>query len=97
MTITTRYKTYFALFLVYPMDYDPVSVILAFSACDTRQCIEILVENDMITEMTESFFITLERTSGLNRRITLDPVETEIEITNNDGNYRVPGFFGNYS
>ena len=42
---------------------------------------------DMIAEMTESFFVTLERIPGLDSRITLDPVDGEIEITGNDGLY----------
>ena len=38
---------------------------------------------DMIAEMTESFFVTLERTPGLDSRITLDPVDGLIEIVDN--------------
>ena len=34
-------------------------------------------------ELTESFFVTLERTPGLDSRITLDPVIGEIEIIYN--------------
>ena len=39
----------------------------------------------MIAELTESFFITLERTPGLDSRIIVNPVDGEIEITDNDG------------
>ena len=62
-----------------------MSSILAFDTCDTRQCTEISIEDDMKAELTESFFITLERTPGLDSRITLDPVDGEIEISDNDG------------
>ena len=67
------------------MDYTSVTNILEFGICDTRQCIEIPIVDDMIVEETESFFVTLERTPGLDSRITLDPVDGEIEITDNDG------------
>ena len=40
---------------------------------------------NIICELTESFFVTLERTPGLDSRITLDPVDGEIEISDDDG------------
>ena len=67
------------------MDYDSISEILGFGSCDTQQCTEIPIVDDMIVELTESFFVTLERTPGLDSRITLDPVDGEIEITDDDG------------
>ena len=67
------------------MDYVSVYTILKFDTCDTRQCTEIPIVDDMIAELTESFFVTLERTPGLDSRITLDPVKGEIEITDGDG------------
>ena len=69
------------------MDYVNVSTILAFGKCDTRQCTEIPIVDDMIVEMNKSFFVTLERTSGLDSRIRLNPVEEEVEIINDDGVY----------
>ena len=54
---------------------------LTFGACDTRQCTEIPIVDVMIVEMTESFFVILERTPDLDSRITLDHVDGEIEIT----------------
>ena len=71
--------------VVSPMDYDSLSEILGFGPCDTQQCTEITIVDDMIVELTESFFVTLERTPGLDSRITLDPVDGEIEITDDDG------------
>ena len=67
------------------MDYDSISEILAFGSCATRQCTEIPIVDDMMVELTESFFVTLERTTGLDSRITLDPVDGEIEIIDDDG------------
>ena len=77
------------------MDYGSVSSILAlnFNTCDTQRCTEIPIENDTIVELTESFFVTLGRTPGLDDRITLDPHDGEIEITDNDGlwdSYNIP-------
>ena len=84
---TYRYccKKLTSLFLVSLMDYQNVSSILAFDTCGTQQCTEIPIEDDMIVELTETLFVTLERTPGLHSRITLNPVDAEIEITDNDG------------
>ena len=81
------YNALIFIFLVSPMDYVSVYTILEFDTCDTRHCTEIPIVNDMIVELTESFFVTLERTLGLDSRITLDPVNGEIEITDDDGVY----------
>ena len=75
------------------MDYDNISEILAFDTCDTRQCTEIPIVDDMIVELTESFFVTLERTPGLDSRITLDPVDGKIDITDDDGVYMFPHIY----
>ena len=68
-----------------PLDFDPVSIILRFDTCDTQKCTVIHIVDDMTSEKIESFFVTLERTSGLDNRIVLDPPYAEVEITNNDG------------
>ena len=73
-------------FLVSPMDYGSVSHNLTFDECENRSCTEITIMEDMIVEMTESFFITLERTPGLDSRIDLDPVNGVVEIID-DGMY----------
>ena len=62
------------------MDYTAVSEVLMFGACERRRCVNISISDDGIPEQMESFFVTLERTSGLDGRITLNPVEGEIEI-----------------
>ena len=78
------------LFLEPTVDYNHVSTIVAFDTCDTQRCTEIPIVDDMIVELTESFLITLERTPGLVSRITLNPVDGEIEITDDDGVYTFP-------
>ena len=82
-----KYSTDFVtvLFPVSPMDYAAeISAILTFAACQRRRCVNVTIENDAVLEDAESFDVTLERTFDLDNRITLDPVDGEIEITDND-------------
>ena len=75
-------------FLVDIDDYTGLSGSnLPFSACQNRSCVNITIHDDMIVENVESFNVTLERTPGLDMRITLDPVDGEIEISDNDGQF----------
>ena len=69
------------------MDFDHASNIMTFGACNTLQCTEIVIMNDKIVELTESFSVTLERTAGLDNRITLGRVDGEVVITDDDGAY----------
>ena len=57
-----------------------MSTILTFAACDTRRCVDVPIMNDADNELDEIFGITLERTPGLNDRITLDPVDGVVII-----------------
>ena len=50
-------------------------------ACEMQQYVNIVIESDSTPETSESFFVILEGTRGLDIRITLDPVEAEIEIS----------------
>ena len=47
----------------------------------------VSIENDIVLENVESFDVTLERTPDMNSRITLNPVDGVIEITDNSGIY----------
>ena len=67
------------------MDYIGVSTILMFEACDKRRCVNVTIVDDGIHEMTESFTVTLDRTPSLDSRITLDPVDGVVEISDVDG------------
>ena len=55
-----------------------------FDSCDKESCINISIVDDDVIENTESFSVLLEETPGLDIRITLDPVEAEIQIIDND-------------
>ena len=68
-----------------PMDYLGVSTILMFEACQRRSCVTVTIVDDEVLENVESFNVTLERTPGLDMRITLDPVDGVVEITDDDG------------
>ena len=63
------------------MDYIGPSTILRFPTCGTRQCVNVSIVDDDVLENVESFYVTLERTPGLDVRITLDPVDGIISIT----------------
>ena len=39
----------------------------------------------MLESLTETFNVSLVGTTGLDERIDLDPVDAEVEITDNDG------------
>ena len=59
-----------------------------FEACQRRRCVNVTIVDDEVLEReVESFTVTLERTPGLNNRITLNPVDGVVEITDDDGEY----------
>ena len=71
---------------VNPMDYLELNTILSFAACEIRRCVNVTIVDDLVDEPLEFFDYTLEGTPGLDSRITLDPVDGVVEITDNDGN-----------
>ena len=58
---------------------------LSFEACDIRRCVNVTIVNDKVLEGVESLDVTLERTPGLDNKITVTPVDGEIVITDDDG------------
>ena len=68
-------------------DYGVLTGYMRFGACDHQKCVDINIVDDQAEEKTEAFELTLERTSGLDDRIILTPVNAFIEIRDNDGNY----------
>ena len=61
-----------------------MSAILMFTACDTRQCVDVPIVDDVTLELTEIFIVTLERTPALENNILLNSVDGDIEILDND-------------
>ena len=66
------------------LDYGVVDTILTFAACETRSCVSVFIMDDILLEDDESFNVNLERTLGLNSRITLNPVNGTVEIIDDD-------------
>ena len=67
------------------MDYVALSEVLMFGACQTRSCTNVTIVDDLVDEEEEFFRVSLTRTTGLDSRITLNPVEGRIVIIGNDG------------
>ena len=55
-----------------------------FESCENKSCVDVNIYEDMILEEKEQFYVTLERTEGLDSRILLAPVNGLIEITSTD-------------
>ena len=71
------------------MDYGSLSTVLMFDVREMRRCVNVRIVDDAVLELSESFDVNLERTSGLERRIRLNPVDGEIVIDDNDGMYDI--------
>lgn len=66
------------------MDYAELVETLMFGACETRKCVNVTIRDDMVAESDEIFTYQLRRTTDLDPRIALDPVNGQIEIADND-------------
>ena len=62
---------------------------LVFSTCISESCISIPITDDMMVEQRESFFVSLQRTEGLDTRIQIDSnfEEKEVTIVDDDSKY----------
>ena len=81
---TYLYKKWY-IFTVEPKDYIELSMILTFPACDTRQCVNITIVDDLVNEPVEEFDVTLEKPRGLDPRISLNPMDARVVIRDDDG------------
>ena len=59
--------------------------MLRFGACETRSCVNLSIMNDVTLEPVKSLHVNLERTTELDSRITLNSVDGEIDIIDDDG------------
>ena len=72
------------------MDYESlVDEIVQFEQCQRRSCVHVVIVYDKALEITELFDVHLDRTSDLDDRIELNPVNAAVEITDNDGIYNI--------
>ena len=67
------------------MDNGALNEILMFEACETLKRVNVTITDDGVDELDEFFPYHLRRTTSLDPRITLDPVDGQIEIVDNDG------------
>ena len=58
---------------------------MQFSACDYIKCMDIRIRNDDKVEEMESFGVILKRVTDLDERISLNNVNGEVEIVDDDG------------
>ena len=69
-----------------PDDYVVLTQNLHFINCENSESVHVDIVNDNVVEdLVESFFMTLERAPGLMSRITLGPARVDITIIDNDG------------
>ena len=78
---------FYLLFPVLTSDYSTQFVALFFDACATKVCVDLSVVDDDISEMVESFYLTLEKPLNLDSRIILSPRIGEVTIYDDDGKY----------
>ena len=84
-TYVQGWEMFTCIFTESPMDYIGLSRILNFAACNTRQCVNVSIVNNLVDEAVEEFDITLVETSGLDSRITLRPVDARVVIHDDEG------------
>ena len=71
------------------MDYGPLNEILMFEACETQKCVNVTITDDGVDELDETFTYHLRRTTSLDPRIILDPVNGRIVVVDNDGEIHI--------
>ena len=69
--------------------------VLVFDVCAIQRCVHVTIVDDLADEPQENFHVSLERTPGLDSRITLEPVDGEIVITDNEGKPVSDGIINN--
>ena len=73
---------------VSPTDYEAVSKTVIFAPCDTQQCVNISITNDLINEPEETFTISLTISGDAPTAfIDLTSATGEVLIYDDDGNH----------
>ena len=72
---------------VSPTDYEAVSKTVIFAPCDTRQCVNISITNDLINEPEETFTISLTLSGDAPSFIILTSATGDVLICDDDGMY----------
>ena len=77
-------KKLISSFSVSSLDYESVSAIFTFAACETRSCVDIPIIDDCVVEDNgEMFNVYLRRSPGLDHRIRLSSESAVVNITDN--------------
>ena len=63
-----------------------MDILLSFGACELRRCFPVAIVDDSRLEEVEHLTLTLSRIPELDQRITLNPVDAQIVIIDEDGN-----------
>ena len=88
---TRLYIPFFLVFLninVFPflpldsMDYNATNGEFTFSSSSLRQCVNIAIVDDSVSEQLETFSVTIDTSVD---RVVLEPNTTVVEIVDNDG------------
>ena len=66
-------------------DYIPSSQTLAFEPYGVKECVVVVIVDDVNVEQTESFTVSLEVNNDMNGRIHLDVPSAQVTILNDDG------------
>ena len=84
-----KYRTliFIPFITVSPTDYEAVSKTVIFAPCDTRQCVNISITNDLINEPEETFTISLTLSGDAPSFITLTSATGEVLIYDDDGKH----------
>lgn len=82
ITIT---KNYLLMYGIGGMDYDATASQLAFSASESRACMEIPITDDIISEPMEHFAVSLTFPGLLPEGTAVMPDLANITIVDNDG------------
>ncbi len=73
------------------VDYSTPTTRYVFSADDERQCVDVIIRDDLVFEQTEEFtgrlqgFVIDGRNEATVEGVTLEPANTRVEIQDNDG------------
>ena len=68
-----------------------MDILLSFGACELRRCFPVAIVDDTRLEEIEHLTLTLSRIPELDQRITLNPMDAQIVIIDEDGNqYIIP-------
>ena len=77
-----------ALFMSYDMtsftaideDFQPSSTVLTFEPMNPDSCISVTLTDSVDLEMSESFFVTLQKPDDLDERISINTNKDEMEV-----------------